>query len=436
MSPFVSVPESLRGFGANPVRIAAALLASALVAAALSAPGAARATEGGLLQGIAEGSAAVAGGQAAAEAPEEAAPAEEAAPVETAPEEAAPVEETSPAPDASADAAANAVQESGVSFELPEGVYFAEDEWWTYLDDASALYFRTAANVTDGPDTALGAPDDAWGAAQTEEGYEYLGAVAYANGTVSFYSYFWHDLRSADNAYVDFKAYVPLSDGTTSCVYGFTRGDTDAMLGLIDAVLLSVEESSGASDVSAPAGDVTCGAFAFDLPDDIAFELATAEDGSILGTFPGPEGTCEIMLFSFDTEGVTVTSVEELQQAGDAFMSGVEEGAAIEGGQLLDGSVFTNDQGIAYYQGCYISSEADALFVLLPYSGTMTVVAIFDSGSSDDFAYANETLFAIADSSSLAETPLATSGVPTEDGAAEVGGDIASALSGDEVQLV
>ncbi len=172
------------------------------------------------------------------------------------------------------------------------------------------------------------------------------------------------------------------------------------------------------------------------MPDDVAFELATAEDGSILGTFPGPEGTCEIMLFSFDTEGVTVTSVEELQQAGDAFMSGVEEGAAIEGGQLLDGSVFTNDQGIAYYQGCYISSEADALFVLLPYSGTMTVVAIFDSGSSDDFAYANETLFAIADSSSLAETPLATSGVPTEDSAAEVGGDIASALSGDEVQLV
>ena len=436
MSPFVSVPESLRGFGANPVRIAAALLASALVAAALSAPGAARATEGGLLQGIAEGSAAVAGGQAAAEAPEEAAPAEEAAPVETAPEEAAPVEETSPAPDASADAAANAVQESGLSFELPEGVYFAEDEWWTYLDDVSALYFRTAANVSEGPDVALGAPDDAWGAAQTEEGYEYLGAVAYANGTVSFYSYFWHDLRSADNAYVDFKAYVPLSDGTTSCVYGFTRGDTDAMLGLIDAVLLTVEEGTGASDVSAPAGDVTCGAFAFDLPDDIAFELATADDGSILGTFPGPEGTCEIMLFSFDTEGVTVASVEELQQAGDAFMSGVEEGAAIEGGQLLDGSVFTNDQGIAYYQGCYISSEADALFVLLPYSGTMTVVAIFDSGSSDDFAYANETLFAIADSSSLAETPLATSGVPTEDGAAEVGGDIASALSGDEVQLV
>ena len=180
MSPFVSVPESLRGFGANPVRIAAALLASALVAAALSAPGAARATEGGLLQGIAEGSAAVAGGQAAAEAPEEAAPAEEAAPVETAPEEAAPVEETSPAPDASADAAANAVQESGLSFELPEVVYFAEDEWWTYLDDVSALYFRTAANVSEGPDVALGAPDDAWGAAQTEEGYEYLGAVAYA----------------------------------------------------------------------------------------------------------------------------------------------------------------------------------------------------------------------------------------------------------------
>lgn len=430
MSPFVSVPESLRGFGANPVRIAAALLASALVAAALSAPGAARATEGGLLQGIAEGSAAVAGGQAAAEAPEEAAPAE------TAPEEAAPVEETSPAPDASADAAANAVQESGLSFELPEGVYFAEDEWWTYLDDVSALYFRTAANVSEGPDVALGAPDDAWGAAQTEEGYEYLGAVAYANGTVSFYSYFWHDLRSADNAYVDFKAYVPLSDGTTSCVYGFTRGDTDAMLGLIDAVLLTVEEGTGAAAGTASAADVACGSFTFVLPDDVAFELATAEDGSILGTFPGPEGTCEIMLFSFDTEGVTVTSVEELQQAGDAFMSGVEEGAAIEGGQLLDGSVFTNDQGIAYYQGCYISSEADALFVLLPYSGTMTVVAIFDSGSSDDFAYANETLFAIADSSSLAETPLATSGVPTEDGVAEVGGDIASALSGDEVQLV
>ena len=436
MSPFVSVPESLRGFGANPARIVAALVASALVAAALSAPGAARATEGGLLQGIAEGSAAVAGGQAAAEAPEEAAPAEEAAPVETAPEEAAPVEETSPAPDAAADAAANAVQESGLSFELPEGVYFAEDEWWTYLDDVSALYFRTAANVSEGPDVALGAPDDAWGTAQTEEGYEYLGAVAYANGTVSFYSYFWHDLRSADNAYVDFKAYVPLSDGTTSCVYGFTRGDTDAMLGLIDAVLLTVEEGTGAAAGTASAADVACGSFTFVLPDDVAFELATAEDGSILGTFPGPEGTCEIMLFSFNTEGVTVTSVEELQQAGDAFMSGVEEGAAIEGGQLLDGSVFTNDQGIAYYQGCYISSEADALFVLLPYNGTMTVVAIFDSGSSDDFAYANETLFAIADSSSLAETPVATSGVPTEDGAAEVGGDIASALSGDEVQLV
>ena len=373
---------------------------------------------------------------AEADAETEAAPAEEAAPVETAPEEAAPVEETSPAPDASADAAANAVQESGLSFELPEGVYFAEDEWWTYLDDVSALYFRTAANVSEGPDVALGAPDDAWGAAQTEEGYEYLGAVAYANGTVSFYSYFWHDLRSADNAYVDFKAYVPLSDGTTSCVYGFTRGDTDAMLGLIDAVLLTVEEGTDAAAGTASAADVACGSFTFVLPDDVAFELATAEDGSILGTFPGPEGTCEIMLFSFDTEGVTVTSVEELQQAGDAFMSGVEEGAAIEGGQLLDGSVFTNDQGIAYYQGCYISSEADALFVLLPHSGTMTVVAIFDSGSSDDFAYANETLFAIADSSSLAETPLATSGVPTEDGAAEVGGDIASALSGDEVQLV
>lgn len=424
MNPFTPVLDRLRGFG-NPARIAAALLSTALVAAALCAPAAARATEGGLLQGIAEGSAAVAGdGQASEAAPEGAAPApEEAAPAEEVP---AP-EEVAPA-DGTAGTATGAVQESGLSFELPEGVYFAEDEWWTYLDDTSALYFRTGAGMTEGPDVTLGAPDDTWGAAQAEEGYEYLGAVGYANETVSFYSYFYLDQQTSESPYVDFKAYVPLSDGSTSYIYGFARGDTDAMLSLIDAVLLTVEESDAGAPAAAaaPAGDVTCGAFTFDLPDDIAFELATADDGSILGTFPGPEDTCEVMFFSFETEGVTVTSTEELQQVGDAFMSGVEEGAAIEGGRLLDGGVFSNDQGIAYYQGTYISSEADALFALLPYDGEMTVVAIFDSGSTDDFSCANETVFAIADSSRLAETPAPASGVPAD----------TIDLPGDETQIV
>lgn len=425
MNPFMPVLDRLRGFG-NPARIAVALLSTALVASALCAPAAAQATEGGLLQGIAEGSAAVGGDdQESGAAPEEEVP----APEETAPaEETSAPEEVAPA-DGTAEAAAGAVQESGLSFELPEGVYFAEDEWWTYLDDTSALYFRTAQGATEGPDVTLGAPDDTWGTAQAEEeGYEYLGAVGYANETVSFYSYFYLDQQTAENPYVDFKAYVPLSDGSTSYIYGFARGDTDAMLSLIDAVLLTVEEGdAGAPAAStAPAGDVTCGAFTFDLPDDIAFELATADDGSILGTFPGPEDTCEVMFFSFETEGVTVTSTEELQQVGDAFMSGVEEGAAIDGGRLLDGGVFSNDQGIAYYQGTYISSEADALFALLPYGGEMTVVAIFDSGSTDDFSCANETVFAIADSSRLAETPAPTSGVPAD----------TVDLSGDGTQIV
>ena len=134
---------------------------------------------------------------------------------------------------------------------------------------------------------------------------------------------------------------------------------------------------------------------------------------------------------------MVVTSTDELQQAGDAFMSGVGEGAADAGGQVLDGSVFANDQGIAYYEASYISNIADASFALLPYDGTMTIVCIYDAGSADDFAFANDVLLSIADTAVLA-------GAPDASGAGDAGADAGDAADlgslaaelGGETQLV
>ena len=132
------------------------------------------------------------------------------------------------------------------------------------------------------------------------------------------------------------------------------------------------------------------------------------------------------MAFSIETDGVVITSVEELQQAGDSFMSGVAEGAEGEGGELLEGSVFTNDQSIAYYHACYISGEMDASFVLAPYSGRMMIIAIFDAGSTDDFSFANDMLFEIAGTINMAANSTAASDAgsaateaPADDASAE-----------------
>lgn len=315
--------------------------------------------------------------------------------------------ETTPAPEvestpAQAPAAnATVIRESGLVIEAPSSVYFAEDEWWTYLTDTEAMYFRTYASVdpSSAPDVTLGAPDETWAASLVTDTYEYLGAVAYENDSVTFYAYYYQDGDDPQNPYVDFRAYVPLPDGSTTAIAGFFRSpDAAALLEMVDGIFATVELEAGGATVASTAGGntLTCGDFTFELPSDVEFELETSEDGSIVAAYQGPDAASFLMAFSIETDGIVITSVEELQQAGDSFMSGVAEGAEDESGELLEGTVLTNGQSIAYYHACYISSEMDASFVLAPYSGRMMIIAIFDAGSTDDFSFANDVLIDIA----------------------------------------
>lgn len=326
------------------------------------------------------------------------------------------------------------VEESGIAFETVNGIYFAEDEWWTYLTDTSAIYFRTAANATDTPDVTSGVADDEWGAqfaASSET--EYLGAVGYDNDTVSFYSYFFYD-DSGGTAYVDFRTYIPLSDGSVTALYGFLRSDDiDATLGIVDQLLMTVELGTGANAV-APSGEtVVCGDFAFTLPDVAEFELAAGEDGSITGTFQGPVGECAIMFFSFDLGDNVIATEEDLVEAGDSFMSGVAEGAAVEGGEVLDHSIITSENGIGLYYNTYISSEIDGLFALVPNGDTLVIAAVFDTGEFEDFELSGEVILSIANSAAFAEgvtSAFADEGAAAEGDAAQADGTDAAADAG------
>lgn len=345
--------------------------------------------------------------------------------------------ETTPAPEAESTPAqapaadATVIRESGLVIEAPSSVYFAEDEWWTYMGDGEAMYFRTYAGVdpTAAPDVTLGAPDETWAATLVTDTYEYLGAVPYENDSVTFYAYYYRDGDDPQTPYVDFRAYVPLPDGSITAIAGFFRSpDAATLLEMVDSIFATVELDAGGTTVASTVSGntLTCGDFTFELPSGVEFELETSEDGSIVAAYQGPDAASFLMAFSIETDGVVITSVEELQQAGDSFMSGVAEGAEGEGGELLEGSVFTNDQSIAYYHACYISGEMDASFVLAPYSGRMMIIAIFDAGSTDDFSFANDMLFEIAGTINMAANSTAASDAgsaateaPADDASAE-----------------
>ncbi len=455
MTPCTGIADTVRDVSARLARgLVPYAAAAALGAFVLFAPAPAQASEGtGLLQGIAGAAAQTV--DAADDAADDAEVSSSDGAVSTVTEAEEPASDASEGAEAAEEAASTddassvadgMVQESGIAFEVADGVYFAEDGWWTYLTETEALYFRIVAQVAGAPDVTLDAPDDEWVQAMTGDGYTYLGAVAYDGGGTPFYAYFFYD----GEAYIDFCAFVPLADGSVTAVDGFFRGDDlDAMLGMIDEMLQTVVPvfESAADGVAVEAVDadhgtsvsgqeVVSGAFSFTLPDGVDFELTEEEGGTLYGTFSGPVGTCQLMVYSFSTDDMVISSTDELQAVGDAFMSGVGEGAGLSDGQVLDGFVFTNDQGVAYYQACYISNSLDATFALLSHDDTMTVVSIFDGGSTDDFAYANEMLFTLVDTAVLVGFAEDSAGSVTSSDASASDGSSLASLVDEGTQLV
>ena len=178
---------------------------------------------------------------------------------------------------------------------------------------------------------------------------------------------------------------------------------------------------------------MVCGDFAFTLPDVAEFELAAGEDGSITGTFQGPVGECAIMFFSFDLGDNVIATEEDLVEAGDSFMSGVAEGAAVEGGEVLDHSIITSENGIGLYYNTYISSEIDGLFALVPNGDTLVIAAVFDTGEFEDFELSGEVILSIANSAAFAEgvtSAFADEGAAAEGDAAQADGTDAAADAG------
>ncbi len=317
---------------------------------------------------------------------------------------------TSQAPDqqtASADGVA--IQESGITFTMPATTQQNASGWWEYVDDDIKLYLKAFPNYASAPDLALDGPDEAWAKeyAQAKEAqereltpsvsFDYVDHLDYQVGDTTFYAYLFLEQEEGKSPCVYFHAYVPLgASGSYTALVGFYFSDhINESADLVDDILATVRLDPSA-DV--PGYAFSLGEYAVTLPGDIDFQIVEDEDGGINATFEGSDGPCAVVAYVEDIEDVTLTSLDDVQQLCDAMLASVVDSYEANGGSLVGSAVLTNDKSVNYYFASIISPGEDATFVMVPYSGTMLVVMVLDSGTSDDYDLATTVADEIASS--------------------------------------
>lgn len=335
--------------------------------------------------------------------------AEEAAPNSSQAAQAS-VAATSQAPDQQAASAEGiTVQEPGLTFTMPATTQQNASGWWEYVDDDIELCLKTFPNYASAPDLTLDGADEAWAkeyaqANETQEqelapsaSFDYVDHLDYQVGDTTFYAYLFFRQEEGKSPCVYFQAYVPLgASGSYTALVGFYFSDhVNESTNLVDDILATVRLDPSAE---VPGYALGLGEYAVTLPGDIDFQIAEDEDGGINATFEGSDGPCAVVAYVEDIEDVTLTSLDDVQQLCDAMLASVVDSYEANGGSLVGSAVLTNDQSVNYYFASIISPGEDATFVMVPYSGTMLVVMVLDSGTSDDYDLATSVADEIASS--------------------------------------